>query len=212
MAARRQASAETRFLRGEVGVDGQAATEEAGEDVVEQQKAREALLRGRTWLGRECLTWLLWRSEAAAPITAVRGQPLSCVFHGRLALRAGGGEVTELSVKGVSSPYSPLVKAALTRGLLVHGARLQLTHGEQQYDVGIDAETFDVKAAKLPTVLQGDEGERITERLELAGRLSELLDALLQAFVAARTAKDWEKKTAPALREWMAVDAAARRR
>ncbi|MEW6433041.1 MAG: hypothetical protein AB1730_16175 [Myxococcota bacterium] len=204
MASRKQATAEARFMKGDVGVDGAPTREALDPSEVEQAKAREALLRGRTWLGRECLTWLLWKSESTEAITQVDGQPLSCVFHGKLVLRAGGGDVTELSVKGVTSPYSPLVRAALNKGLLVHGARLQLTHGEQQYDVGVDAETFDVKGAKWPALLQEEEGERITERLELAGRLSGLLDALVQAFVAERISRAWAAKTVPALKEWMA--------
>jgi hypothetical protein len=204
MASRKQAQAEARFLRGDVGVDGGATTERLDPSEVEQAKAREALLRGRTWLGRECLTWLLWKSESTEPIAHFDGQPIHVVFHGRLTLRAGGGEVTELAVKGVTSPYSPLVRAALDKGLLVHGARLQLTHGEQQYEVGVDAETFDVKAAKLPALLQEEEGERITERLELAGRLSHLLDALSQAFCAARLSRSWTSHTVPALKAWMA--------
>ncbi|MCC6336245.1 MAG: hypothetical protein IT380_19935 [Myxococcales bacterium] len=204
MASRQAARAEARFLRGETGVDGASGKEELDPSEVEQAKAREALLRGRTWLGRECLTWLLWKSESTEPITSVDEQPLSVVFHGRLVLRAGAGDVTELSVKGVTSPYSPLVRAALAKGLLVHGARLQLTHGEQQYDVGVDAETFDVKGAKLPALIQEEEGERITERLELAGRLSHLLDALVQAFVTERMSRGWASKTVPALQEWMA--------
>ncbi|MEW5742504.1 MAG: hypothetical protein AB1938_26540 [Myxococcota bacterium] len=204
MGSRKAAQAEARFLRGETGVDGASGKEELDPSEVEQAKAREALLRGRTWLGRECLTWLLWKSESTEPITRVDGLPLSAIFHGRLVLRAGAGDVTELSVKGVTSPYSPLVRSALNKGLLVHGARLQLDHGEQQYDVGVDAETFDVKGAKLPALIQEEEGERITERLELAGRLSHLLDALVRAFVAERTSRTWDSKTVPALKEWMA--------
>jgi hypothetical protein len=204
MASRKEAQAEARFMKGDVGVDGGAMKEKLDPSEVEQAKAREGLLRGRTWLGRECLTWLLWKSESTDALTQVDDQPLTVVFHGRLTLKAGAGDVTELSVKGVTSPYSPLVRAALAKGLLVHGARLQLTHGEQQYDVGVDAETFDVKGAKLPALLQEEEGERITERLELAGRLSHLLDALVEAFIEARISRTWAAKTVPALKEWMA--------
>jgi hypothetical protein len=146
----------------------------------------------------------LWKSESTDALTKVDDQPLTVVFHGRLTLKAGAGDVTELAVKGVTSPYSPLVRAALNKGLLVHGARLQLTHGEQQYDVGVDAETFDVKGAKLPALLQEEEGERITERLELAARLSHLLDALVEAFIEARISRTWASKTVPALKDWMA--------
>jgi hypothetical protein len=200
----RAPSAETKFLRGETGVDGVAVKEEVDPAVAEQAKAQEALLRGRTWLGRECLTWLLWQSESTEPITKLEGEDLSIVFNGRLTLRAGQGEVTELIVKGVTAPYSKQVKAAIARGLLVHGAKVQLTWGEQVYDVSLDAEFFDVKSAKLPQLLQEEETERLAERLELAGRTSVLLDCLTQAFVKVRLSKTWESKVVPALLAWAA--------
>ncbi len=194
---------ERAFLRGEVGVDGAATEEQADETQIEQDKAREALLRGRTWLGRECLTWLLWKSESTEALTQVDGQDVSVVFHGKLLLRAGAGEVTEASVKGVTSPYSKLVRRALGQGLLVHAARLQLTHGEQQFDVTVDAEFFDLKAVKLPALLTEAEDDKLLERLELVTRASHLIDALVAKFAEARVSKAWATKTVPALQEWI---------
>lgn len=205
MATKRHAAREeAAFLRGEVGLDGQAT--EAAPDVGEQEQAqaREALLRGRTWLGRECLTWLLWKSESTEAVVEVEGRPVTAVFNGKLGLRAAGGDITEVTVKGVTAPYAALVKQALGRGLLVHAAKVQLTWGEAVFDVSLDAEFFDVRSAKLPGLLQEEEGERLTERLELATRASQLVDALVAAFVAARTSKAWLSKTVPALKEWMA--------
>lgn len=196
-------SAERAFLRGEVGVDGQATVEEQSPAEKELAQAQEALLRGRTWLGRECLTWLLWKSEAAEALLTYEGQPLTVVFNGKITLRSGGGDVTEVQAKGVSAPYSKLVKRALGKGLLVHSGRLQLTWGEQVYDVGLDAEFFDVRGAKLPALLQEEKDDQLTERLELATRASALVDALIAAFVKERTSKAWDTKVVPSLKEWM---------
>jgi hypothetical protein len=193
---------EAKFMRGETGVDGAAVKEEADATEVEQNKAREALLRGRTWLGRECLTWLLWRSESTEALMELEGRELSVVFNGRLTLRAGQGDVTELTVKGVTSPYAKQVKAAIARGLLVHSAKLQLTWGEQVFDVSVDAEYFDVKSAKLPALLQEEEAEKVIERLDLSGKLSSLLTGLIGTFIAARLTKAWETKTVPELIAW----------
>jgi hypothetical protein len=196
-------SAERAFMRGETGVDGQATVEEVSPSEKEQAQAQEALLRGRTWLGRECLTWLLWKSESTDALLTVEGQPLTAMFNGKITLRAGAGDVTEVQLKGVSAPYSKLVRKALTRGLLVHSAKIQLTWGEQVYDFTLDAEFFDVRTAKLPALLQEEKDDQLTERLELATRASVLVDALVSAFVKERTGKSWEAKTVPALREWM---------
>lgn len=200
---RRSSDGERAFLRGEVGVDGAAVEEEKDEAQLELAKAQEALLRGRTWLGRECLTWLLWKSESTEALLTIEKAPVSVVFNGKLTLRAASGDITEVQVKGVSAPYAKLVKRALSQGLLAHTAKLQLTWGEQVYDFTLDAEFFDIRSAKLPALLQEEEDDKLTERLELATRASTLTDALVAAFIKERSAKSWTTKTVPALKEWM---------
>ena len=195
---------ERAFLRGEVGVDGAAVEEEQDETQKELAKAQEALLRGRTWLGRECLTWLLWKSESTDALLELDDMPVNLVFNGKATLRAAAGDVTEAQVKGVTAPYSKLVKHALSKGLLVHTAKVQVTWGEQVYDFTLDAEFFDIRTAKLPALLQEEEDDKLTERLELATRASRLTDTLVAAFIKERTAKAWTTKVVPALRAWMA--------
>ena len=78
----------------------------------------------------------------------------------------------------MSAPYSKLVKHALGKGLLVHTAKFQLTWGEQVYDFTLDAEFFDIRSAKLPALLQDEEDDKLTERLELATRASTITDAV----------------------------------
>lgn len=203
MNARNKASAEARFMKGETGVDGATGKVEIDPEVAEQAKATEALYRGRAWLGREALSWILMKSESTDAICKVDGQPLRVVFTGKLLLRAGSGEVTEVAAKGVSAPYSAIVRFGLKRNLLVHGARLQLTHGEQTFEVTLDAERFDLRSGKLPALLnEGDEGEEITERLELVSRLGRLIDALLEQFIKVRVGPAWQKTVVPALKAW----------
>ena len=205
MNARAQAQAEARFLKGETGVDGASGKVEVDPEVAEQAKAKEALYRGRAWLGREALCWILMKSESAEPLCKVDGLPLRVVFTGKILLRAGSGEVTEVAAKGVSAPYASIVRFALARNLLVHGARLQLTHGEQSFEVTLDAERFDLRSGKLPALLnEGDEGEELVERLELVSRLGRLIDALLAQFIKVRVGPQWEKSVVPELKAWFA--------
>ena len=160
------------------------------------------------WLGREALTWVLWRSESSEPLCEVEELPLSVLFTGKLLLRAAAGEVTEVAVKGVSAPYSAIVRQALEKGILVHGARLQLNHGEQTFEVTLDAEFFDFKSAKLPQLLQEEEAEQRIERLELVGRLGRLVDALISEFTAVRLSPGWKKTVVPQIRQWLDQNAA----
>ena len=208
MGRREKAREEAAFMRGETGVDGQAAAEDARDEAeVQKDKARGELLRGGTWLGRELLTWLLWRSERAEPLTQFSGAGVEVLFVGRVVLRGLHGEVTELSAKGTLAPYSEEVRRALAGGLLVHQARMRVTLGERTWEVGLDAEHLDLKAARLPELLTEEEDDRLSERLDLADQLSDLVDALASAFLEVRRSKAWGATEVPAMRAWMTGEA-----
>jgi hypothetical protein len=207
MARRSEARAEAAFLRGDAGVDGAATDADVRDEAeVERDQAREQLLRGRTWLGRELLTWLLWRSEAGDPLVEVDGAGLGVRFTGRVLLRGFAGHRAELSARGVAAPYAPQVRRALASGLLVHQARLRLTHGERSFEVTLDAEHLQVRSAKLPELLTEEEDDRAAERLDLCEQLGRFVDALVDAFLAERSGKAWARKTVPALRAWMQAE------
>ncbi len=203
MGKREQARAEAAIMRGDVGVDGAATEEKQDEAEVERGKAREALLRGRAYLGREFLTWLLWRSEAGETLVEFEKVGVTVLFLGRVVLKGVSGDVTELSARGAMAPYSEQVRQALDRGLLVHQARLLLTHGERAYEVTLDAEFLDIRAAKLPALMSEEEDSRTGERLFLAEQLSALIHTLVEAFVAIRAGRAWSKQVVPAMKEWM---------
>ena len=204
MSTRERTRTEAAFLRGDAGVDGlptEAERRDAAE--VERDRAREQLLRGGTALGRELLTWLLWRSEAGEPLVEVEGAGLTVLFTGRITLRGLAGDVNELAARGLAAPYSAEVRRALDAGLLVHQARLRLEHGEQAYEATLDAEFLDVRAAKLPPPLAEADDDRVIERLDQAERLSAFVDALAQAFLAERSSRSWKQRTVPARKTWM---------
>ena len=203
MGKREQAREEAAFLRGDVGVDGASAEEQQDEAELERGEAREQLLRNRAYLGRELLTWLLWRSESTDALVEYEGAGITPLFVGRVTLRGVTGEVTELVAKGQLSPYSQQVRRALDAGLLVHTARLRLTHGEKVYELTLDAEHLDIRSARLPELLTEDEDDRSAERLDLTEQLSALVDQLVRAFLAERASKSWSKRVVPELKAWL---------
>jgi hypothetical protein len=208
MGRREKAREAEQFHRGDIGVDGQATEEVKDVAEVERDKAREQLLRGKAYLGREFLTWLLWRSESGEALLSYEGEALTVLFIDRLVLRGIAGDIVETMVKGAMSPYSPLVRRSLDRGLLIHTARLRLTHGEQVYVISIDAEHLDLKSGKLPEKLDEGEESQLEERLYFAERLSNLVHALLEEFLKLRVNGRWLKSVVPAMKEWMAEAAA----
>jgi hypothetical protein len=203
MGKREAAREEAAFARGEVGVDGAATEASRDKAEVERTKAREQFLRGKAWLGRELLTWLLFRSEAAEPVLTFAGAPVSVLLCDRLVLRGIEGEIVETTVRGAQAPYAPLVRRALDRGLLVHQARLMLQHGEAEFQVTLDAEHFDLKSAKLPELTAEEEDDRLRERLALSEQLAGVVRALIEAFLKLRSSPRWAKAEVPAMKEWM---------
>lgn len=203
MARREAAQAEARFMRGETGLDGGATEEKKDAAEVERDKARDQFLRGKTFLGREFLTWLLFRAEAGDPVVQVDGEDVVVGYTGRITLRGLHSDVVEMSARGSLAPYSDQVKHSLDRGLLVHAARLQLRRGERTWEVGLDAEFLDVRAAKLPALLSEEEDDKVAERLYLVEQLSQMVDALLGTFMQVRTMRTWSKQVVPAMKAWM---------
>jgi hypothetical protein len=195
--------AEAKSLRGDTGVDGAAAEEAKDKAEVERAKARDHFLRGKAWLGRELLTWLLYKSESAEPIMKLGKEPLSVLLADKLVLRGISGDIIETSVRGATAPYSPLVRHALDRGLLVHQARLHLMHGDRRYEVTLDAEYFDCKGAKLPQFDTGEDDDKLAERLRLADELALIVRSLIELFLKLRSSAKWAKDEVPAMKEWM---------
>ncbi len=207
MSKREKARTDAQFARGEVGVDGQAVEAQVDETASERTKATEQYLRGKAYLGREFLTWLLYRSESGDPLVNFEKAGVTVLFTGRTVLRGIAGEVTEMITRGAQAPYSVLVRQSLDRGLLVQTARLRLTHGEKVYEVTLDADFLDVKSAKLPELLSEEEDDQVTERLFLVEQLSGMLQALLEAFLQVRGSKKWSGTVVPALKAWMRGEA-----
>lgn len=203
MSKRDQARQDAAFARGDVGVDGASTDEVRDETEVEQEKAREQFLRGKAYLGREFLTWLLWVTESGDPVLELDGEPVVALMTDRLLLKGLTGEIIELSARGAMAPYSSLVRQSLDRGLLVHQCRLRLTHGERVYAVTIDAEFFDCRSAKLPALMSDDEDDGVQERLFLAEQLSTMVHLLLEKFLRLRASRKWAAQTVPELKAWM---------
>ncbi|MDR0966352.1 MAG: hypothetical protein LBM75_07625 [Myxococcales bacterium] len=191
------------FARGDIGVDGEVTEEKRAAAEVERARAREQFLEGKTWLGREFLTWLLWKSESSEPLMSFDGEPVHVLFGGKLTLRGIAGEVIELGLKGTEAAYSQVNRFALENGLLIHAAKLKLTLGEKEFDFTLDAQLLDIRTAKLPDLLTDDEDDRIQERLFLTERLGEVTQAIFMTFLALRRGPEWRGQVLPEILSWL---------
>ena len=191
------------FLRGEVGADGLAIQEAKDESEVEQSKAKEALGRNRAWLGREFLTWLLYRSNSTTALLEYDGEPVHLLMVGASILQGPAGDATELRAKGHMSAYAEAVRPAFNRGLLLHQARLRLLHGEKVFEVTVDAEFFGFRSVSIPKLMTEETDEVLEERLFLIDRLTELFDQLWLSFVKLRCSNKWHSAEVPKIKKWL---------
>lgn len=192
------------FARGDIGVDGEAVEEARDLAEVERAKAREQFLEGKTWLGREFLTWLLWKSESAAPVIEFNGEAVHVLYGGQFTLKGIAGDVMELTAKGAEAAYSRVIRFALENGLLLHSAKLRLSLGDQkEFTFTLDAQMLDIRSAKLPDLLTDEEDDRIQERIFLTERLGEVVQKIFTAFLEIRSGPAWQSEVLPEILEWM---------
>jgi hypothetical protein len=183
------------------------------------------------WLGREFLTWLLWRVDAGEPEFRAQGGAFSVGFGGRVRLSSNAGFATDLVLKGQSPAHGAEARAAVGSGHTLREAELRVARGDREWRFTLQADTLDVKSVKLPTALDkpppaepGDLGAkpgrfkkkradvdeaaetdaRRAERLALLEELDDLVRAAYAEFVRERTRPTWRKSVVPALREWLA--------
>lgn len=195
-------STDAKILSGALGIDGQSTQEPKDAAADEQNRAIEDMRRGQSFLGREFLTWLLWRSDQGGALSDLDDQGIELLFVGRVILKGLSGSATELSAKGQLSAYSEVVKNAIHRGLLVHSGRLRITHGEAIYELSLDAEHFSFSSVDIPKLLTEDDDDPLAERLSLCLRLGELVDALWATFMDHRAHSAKWKAEVDAIRAW----------
>jgi hypothetical protein len=198
--ARSQAKLDAAFARGDIGADGQADSVSAAEKAKSEQQ--EAMLRGRTWLGREMLTWLLFRSNGTDVLAVLDDQPIQVTALGAMTLKSAFGEVSELKVKGNGAAYADVVRRALEAGLLVHALQLKLECGDAVFTLTLDAEFFDLKALALPKTSVDDEASKVEARLAQVYLCGQAIAAVMAKFAHVRAGPKW-KAEVNAMREWM---------
>jgi hypothetical protein len=160
-------------------------------------------LEDHAYLGREFLTWLVWRVDAGDDRFAAKDGEFSAAFGGRTRLGSMAGFATDLVMKGGSPAHGAEARAAIGSGHTVREAELRFARGEREWRFTLLAETLDLRSVKLPALLKEEEDDRLAERLALLEELDELVRAAFRKFLDERTRPGWKRTIVPALREWL---------
>ncbi|MEO8376366.1 MAG: hypothetical protein ABI579_01745 [Candidatus Sumerlaeota bacterium] len=137
-------------------------------------------------LGPDFLTWILVRVLD----TDLPGPPsepgLKVDIQGPLLFASEGGEARKVTLSGEEAASAPEVQSALRQGKRLMRAKLLFTAVEDTWAFTLDAETFDVKSAKVPVPMIPDMNQYIQMRIESLSRVYHLLDELYEQFLSLR--------------------------
>lgn len=214
--------------RGEPSLREQIA--ESGE--TEQSATRLALndeLTDHRFLGREFLTWLVYHADGSSTDSSLLGDdadepdfdPLDESGSGRfdksercdsfrvligerVILKALGDGSGEITARGAATGQSADVRYAIAGGLTVREVDLLFARGDRIWQAAANAENFDLKRVKLPSLLSEEDSERAHERLELISDLDAMLRTAYDTFLRVRLTAAWQSETVPRLRAWLA--------
>ena len=168
------------------------------EPMTPEEASREALIDTFRFLSREFLTWLVYHADVDGGV--FEGFEIS--VGGKLILRAPGGTVTDVTIKGPCPSLSPDLRYSLAGGLSVKEVELTLSKGERSFSFALAAENFDLKRVKLPELLAEESDDRLMERLTLLGELDACLRTAYGEFLKLR-GDGWSETVVPAMKEWL---------
>lgn len=156
------------------------------------------------FLGREFLTWLIWRVDRGEGEFAAPEGAFSVAFGGRVRLKAMAGDATDVAMRGPSPAHGIGARAGVGAGQTVREAEMRIARGEREWRFTLLADTFDLRGVKLPALLTEEEDDRFLERMALLDELDAMIRTAFAEFLRERTRPAWPRSTLPALRDWVA--------
>lgn len=162
-----------------------------------------------SFLGREFLTWLWFKSEERdGTIMVPDVGDIEIVFVRKLILESGEGEYSEtVACKGIHSDLNE-GKAALRKGKKIKEARIKLGIESDECEFTFKADNFQFQTMKLPATLNMDEEEkdkegRILERIYLTETAIGMMEKLFSLFLNKRLSPAWNSEEVTKIKKWM---------
>lgn len=155
------------------------------------------------FLGREFLTWLLFRTKQDNGVFRPNDQVVEVFFERALTLE-GNNPALEMSTLKVEDPVqSEEVMLSLRLGKQISRARLTLLAQGREYNFVLDGSTMSVRSLKTQDPATDDFVDAMNERAESLTVLEDTLHNLFISFIRLRIdARKWSKEV-EAIRRWL---------
>lgn len=161
------------------------------------------LQNNRSFLGREFLTWLWFKSESQNnKLTIGKLGTFHFFIDDKIVLSSTSGSVLENSLKGGSPAYASEAGMALSTGKLVHEAKFILQDSERQWSFSVMANDLSIRGIRLPPVVESDSQSHISKRIIYAQFVTDVIDELFKEFMNIRTSSNFSEELLN-IRKWM---------
>jgi hypothetical protein len=161
------------------------------------------LQTNRSFLGKEFLTWLWYKSETQNhKLTIGKYGTFNLYIDDKIVLSSTSGSVRENSLKGGTPAYAHEAGSALGAGKLVHEAKFILQDSERQWSFTILGEDLSLRTVRLPTISEADSHAHISQRIAYSRQLTELIDYLFKTFMDLRISENFVVELTH-IRDWI---------
>ena len=163
-------------------------------------------LRRTQFLGREFLTWLLFKSYRNDGLIALGDDNVEVYFERAVTLD-GDNPAREMATIKVDEPtQSEEVRLSLKLGKKVSRARISIVIEGKEYVTTIDSATLGLKSLRLPDVKDMDFAEIMEETANLTDAVEDVIQGLFVTFVKMRLDETEWSHEAEAISHWIDTD------
>jgi recombination associated protein RdgC len=172
-----------------------------------------SVVESKRFLGREFLTWLLFRVEEDGGRMVVGNDVVELALGDRVVMQEQGESNARLTLVD-EGDMRPELGAGLRRGKLIDRARIAVTRGERRWELSLDGGMLTYDSLRCPKLGDRDaalsDDPRALFENDLFLRLADIeevvgfLDGLFASFCQLRASSGWQAETLPALRAWVA--------
>ncbi len=163
-------------------------------------------LESTSFLGKEFLTWLWYRSETQSGLFDLGPgrDSMEVWFMDRLTLSGAGQSGTRVVVRAEEPGASGESRTALRVGKKVEQACLRIVCNQREWVVTLTGETLATSSIKIPAIMTREEDDQTFERFHLLDQLDEMIRELYVSFLTLRLSADEWNAEVENIRSWVA--------
>jgi hypothetical protein len=178
-------------------------------DANEPAVPRDEDVQDYAFLGREFLTWLLFRADIGEAVFGKGQDSFQIAFAAKVRIGALAGDVTDATLKGRGAAHGIEIKAGIGAGRTLREAELRLTRGDREWYLTLIADSLDLRGVKIPALLTEEDDDRFLERITLIEEADAMIQAAFADFIHDRLRPAWRRQVLPAIRTWLVDGLAA---